>query len=228
MALHGPTQSRRSQQTVRPWPARRHHSLLVRLFSPSLAVLGMLQGTCDRALTAEQFMAWHENHAELFSSRLERNGCELVLHYLSPEYLAARLGVSHAAFSIDSLLNGFRSTLTFTCAIRNVDGDGPSPLVDGRSPADFGRSVMRNSFHRSQDIFLTCGGDTVHMADYRYERGWGVSGDDRFVFGFPREGLTYPVDEYTLVVREMTPLLGTVKVGLKSLNVTTHKPLRGT
>lgn len=158
---------------------------------------------------------------------IERNNVKALVAHMPAEYYAAMAMQNDTTFRVDSALKRYDNSVFFVLSIKAaVDSVTMSPLLSHIGVAGFKENVERNSFDRDQDVFLLYGKDTVKTMSIRYERNWGVGNDDSFLLGFSRKSLKGELNKYHLIIREMTPELGTIDIKVSEL-IKTTKRLKG-
>jgi hypothetical protein len=186
----------------------------------------LLSCKSDLILTPKQYMDYFEKHRSEYTKTIERNGVKAIVAYLPSEYYAARDLESDSTLSFKSTIKKYENSLFFVFSVTGEKYQGGSILLERQGMAGFKESVDRNTFERGQDIFLLKGSDTVRTAGYHYDRNWGFGSDDSFLLAFSKNSLKSRPESYHLIIREMTPELGTVDIAVKDL-MKQNKRLKG-
>lgn len=196
------------------------------LKSAVTVVLALLVCSGCTALPPEQYMQYMDNNRERFCETIERNGIKAVVCYRPNEYYAARDMVGDSTLTAERAMARYANSLFFVLAVSSEQYGAGSVLLEKDGAQGFGRNVLTNTFSREEDIFLLNAGDqsdTVDLAQYHYERNWGIGNDDTFLMAFPRERVRDNESEYRLMIRDLLPELGTIDLRLGSLMKATRK-----
>lgn len=196
------------------------------LKSAVTVVLALLVCSGCTALRPEQYMEYMENNRERFCETVERNGIKAVVCYRPNEYYAARDMVRDTTLSVEQAMAEYANSLFFVLAVSSEEYGSGSVLLEKDGARGFGRNVLTNTFGREGDIFLLNAedqSDTVDLAQYHYERNWGIGNDDTFLMAFPRERVRNKESKYRLLIRDLLPELGTIDLRLGSLMKATRK-----
>lgn len=191
-----------------------------------LLIFAFVQIGCDSALTPDQYMQFTEKNRKKFSLAVERNGVKATIAYQPIEYYAAREMQFDTTLSLDSAINRYEKSVFFVLVIEAKKVKTGSILLEKNGLNGFGENVIKNSFDRTQDIFLLNGKDTVKLMAYNYERNWGIGNEDSFLLTFSKNDLKSDLEKYDLIIRNIVPELGTVDIKIKRL-MKMKKKLKG-
>jgi hypothetical protein len=173
---------------------------------------------CSTELKPDEYITYIDKNRDKFCKRIERNGFITTICYQPVEYYAARQMQIDPKISVQEALNKFSNTLIFTCNVKakNIKDDGRM-VLQGNGFADYGKNVKRHTFGKREDIFLVDGEDTVQVADYHYERNWGIGNGDTFVMSFAKHHIRSNLQQYNLRIRNMLPEIGTIDIKVAGL-----------
>lgn len=183
--------------------------------------------SCSSNLTPTEYLSYYEHNRSKLTKTIERNNVKAIVAYMPAEYYAALAMQNDTTLLADSALKRYENSIFFVLNIKAAaDSVTLSPLLTRNGMAGFKESVERNTFDRDQDVFLLYGKDTVKTVGIQYERNWGVGNDDSFLLGFSKKSLKDKLGKYHLILRNMTPEMGTIDLAVKNLRKTT-KRLKG-
>jgi hypothetical protein len=182
--------------------------------------------SCKSTLTPKQYMEYFEQHRGDYTKTIERNGVKTIVAYLPTEYYVARDIESDSTLSIDSTFRKYENSVFFVFSITGEKFKSGSVLLEQKGMSGYKENVERNTFERGQDVFLMKGNDTLRTTGYSYDRNWGFGGGDAFLIAFSKKSLKSKLEDYHLIIREMTSELGTIDIAVKDL-LKQNKRLKG-
>lgn len=191
-----------------------------------LVPCAFLLSSCTSSLTPSQYMSYYEKHSKELSKTIVRGNVKATVAYIPNEYYAARIMQFDSSLSLANALKRYENSLFFVLAVTGVEDKINSVLNDRNGFAGYADNVQRNTFKKEQDMFLINGHDTIMAASAGYDRNWSMGADDAFILGFPKTKLNKKINGYHLILRDITPELGTIDVLINDL-VKKTKRLKG-
>lgn len=173
--------------------------------------------SCSKRLTPEQYMAYMQKQSDKFSESVKHHGVSAKICYIPSEYYAAREMTFDSTLSKEKALDKYKNSLFFTCTVTADSMDERSFLLTRDGAAGFSANVFKNYFGHTENIFLLYGTDTVKCDGYQYDRNWGMTNDDSFLIAFNKEKIKSSIDNYHLIMREITEETGTIDIELHKL-----------
>lgn len=150
------------------------------------------------------------------------------LTYISKEEMALRevedlSKMTQASF--DSLVKAYDQLLMFNLEVE-IDGFNEEMLhykLDGNAEASFNERVQYYAFHMQKDIHLVLNEkDTIPCSMYHFERNYGISPKNNFMFGFN----TATIKNAVVVYNNAYLTTGPVKFALNEQDILNHPQIK--
>lgn len=191
-----------------------------------LLILILFQIFCSSGLSPEEYLSYYEKNKHKYTETIERNSVKAVICYQPNEFFIARELASNTSDNNEIINNKYNKSLFFTLSLSSDKKQRGSFLLEREGVQGFSKNVFKNTFNRGNNFFLSIQTDTVKIADYHYERNWGIGNEDIFLLTFNRNQLNRKITDYHLIIRDITPEIGTIDIPLKNL-VKNTKMLKG-
>lgn len=182
----------------------------------------MLLFSCTTMTPAAYIQHFEKNRAKM-ARTVERNGVVSKVAYVPAEYYAARDMEMDPKLSLEDALKRYEMSLYFVLLLKCGTAANQSVLLQKGGVAGFRENVLDNTFRKGQDIFLLAGTDTVKVAQYHYDRNWGIGNGDSFIIVFQKKQIQENVKKYHLILRNFVPELGTIDIPLPLLIKSVYK-----
>lgn len=194
----------------------------------SISLSAILLLSCSSGFTPGQYLDYFNKHQALYSKTINRAGYSVSVTYCPPELIVARIKENDASLKSADLVAKFSNSLLFKIKITTSDSTKSFDFVTGGNGREgYSDAVVKNTFKREGDIFLLNGRDTVSVADYQYERNWGLGEGDAFTISFSRKALKKNIRQYHLYLRDMLSEIGTIDLSLRDLIPSRRISLKG-
>lgn len=180
------------------------------------SLITVIASGCSKSLPPSEYQTYIEKNKKKYSYIIERNGIQATIVHYPSLYYSARNMLSDPTLSLDSAINRYKESLFFVLSVVDKRREFGSVLLEKDGIHGLSQNILINSFERNNDIYLLNGKDTMKMANYQYERNWGMTNEDMFV-------LTFPSSEYKhnqnlrLRIRDITLNLGTIEIPIKKI-----------
>lgn len=173
---------------------------------------------CQKSVPPGRYFEAFEKQQARYTVEISRNGVLAELSYNPNELYAARDMQADTGLSASTALQRYENSLflLLKITVQNENQSGNS----------LKRKMNIAAHDVSGDIFLENSKDTVPVVTCRYEPNLGIGNPDAFILAFPRTKLKRRPQEYNLVIRNISPELGTLEFGLNKVIKKTLK-LRG-
>lgn len=188
-----------------------------------IALLALATG-CQRCIAPQNYFEYFEKNHDRYTAAITRNGMTAEISYHPNELYAARDMVSDTALKADKAIDQYKNSIFFLLTVKKLGA--LNPLEAAVQNAGENEKIQRLSSDNQKDIFLIAQNDTVPVASVRAERSLGIDNPDAFLLAFSRQNLKEKPWKYSLIIRNVSPELGTLEIRLSKIINKTPK-LRG-
>jgi hypothetical protein len=173
---------------------------------------------CSLEMRPGDYVKYFDKNRKKFSETVNQGGYSITVTYCPPELIAARVLANNGGFSLDTLLAGYRNSMIFSVVVKaNDPSKSQSFVTGGYGQAGYSETIIKNTFKKDREIFLTNGPDTIPVVDYDYERNWGLGTGDAFTISFHAQAVGKRIKAYRLYLRNMSVEIGTIDIALKDI-----------
>jgi hypothetical protein len=167
---------------------------------------------CQSSLQPKDYYTYYQKHFKRYSKAIERNGVLVTVNYMPCEVYASMDMQSDKALSSKDAMKRYDNSLFFLVSINQLDSLPVSDEIRNR--------FITAAYTLEKPFVLASGADSVRLsvcvADNKSMQMQGTS----FVLAFPRKNCKKSLNTYTLLLRDLSPELGTIKIKLKEI---THR-----
>ncbi len=181
---------------------------------------------CSGRVTPQRYLKWYEKNKEKYSVKIERNGVSATVSCEPAQYFAARDMQANPKLDPDTAMKRYEKSLFFTLDVSANNPGQTSILLQRDGRQGYSANVNKNMFERDKDIFLLCGNDTIRMADYEFERNWGLGTGDVFLMMFSKSKIDKKKSQCHFIARELAPELGTIDINLSRFQNESNQHLK--
>jgi hypothetical protein len=182
-------------------------------------VLALIPYGCSTKMTPAEYLRYFEKNRLKYSKVIECSGVSVTVTLMPTEYHVAREMEADSCLNIDTLFSNYSKTLIIVLSASSAaaEFENGSPLVQSSNMADFRKKLINTTFLPVNNFFITDGFDTITAANCNYERSWGIGNEDTFLLTFPACKLKRNLKEYNIIIRELSPAIGTIEVRIADL-----------
>lgn len=188
-------------------------SIVVKMFSLFAVLIG-----CQKSVPHGSYFQAFEKQKEHYTMRIVRNGMTAELSYNPNELYAARDMQADTCLSVVAAMQRYENSLFLLLKVKAQNEN-----ESGNSLRD---KINVSTRYLNGDIFLSNSNDTVPLTTCRYEPSFGKINSDSFILAFSRKILKSKLSEYKLIIRNISPELGTLEFDLDKV-IKKQPKLRG-